>query len=106
MINKLLFPTIFFFLAFFLSSPLNAQIYVSPTGDDNNPGTIEQPFRTLAKAVLLSGPDTLIFMRGGVYSESATIRLNKSGQADKYIKVFAYPGEKPILDFSDRKSVV
>lgn len=77
-----------------------AQLYVSPSGSDLNPGTFELPFRNLSKAVSLAGPDTLIYLRGGIYFDSLTIRLNKTGQADKRIKVWAYPGEFPILDFS------
>jgi hypothetical protein len=78
------------------------QIYVSPTGDDNNPGTIELPYRTLTKAVSVSGPDTLIYMRGGVFNDSTTHMLNKTGLPDQYIKVWAYPGETPIIDFSNQ----
>ncbi len=77
-----------------------AQLYVAPSGSDSNPGTFELPFRNLSKAVSLAGPDTLIYLRGGIYFDSLTIRLNKTGQADKRIKVWAYPGEFPILDFS------
>jgi len=76
------------------------QIYVSPSGDDANPGTIDLPFKTLGKAVSVAGPDTLIYMRGGIYFDSTTVRLNKGGQPGKYIKVWAYPGEKPVIDFS------
>lgn len=79
-----------------------AQIYVSPTGNDSNPGTINLPFRTLTKAVSVAVPDTIIYMRGGVYNDSTTHTLNKSGQAGKYIKVWSYPGETPILDFSNQ----
>jgi len=96
--NILLF--IFVLLQFnFLS---NAQIFVSPTGDDNNPGTFDLPFRTLTKAVSIAGPDSLIYMRGGVYNDSTTHTLNKSGTVDHYIKVWAYPDETPILDFSNQ----
>lgn len=77
-----------------------AQIYVSPTGDDANPGTIDLPFKTLTKAITAAGPDSLIYMRGGTYSISSTITTTKSGLAGKYIKVWAYPGETPVLDFS------
>lgn len=77
-----------------------AQLYVAPSGSDLNPGTFELPFRNLSKAVSLAGPDTLIYLRGGIYFDSLTIRLNKTGQADKRIKVWAYPGEFPILDFT------
>lgn len=97
---KLTFSFILTFLILFLNLNLYAQIYVSASGDDSNPGTLELPFKTLTKAVSVSGPDTLIYMRGGVYYDSTTIRLNKTGQLNKYIKIWAYPGEKPILDFA------
>ncbi|MBI5475252.1 MAG: right-handed parallel beta-helix repeat-containing protein [Ignavibacteriales bacterium] len=96
--NKYVFTFLILFFSF--SSGLNSQIFVSPTGDDLNAGTIDLPFRTLVKAMSVSGPDSLIYMRGGVYSISATISTPKSGTVGKYIKVWAYPGEKPTLDFS------
>jgi len=39
-------------------------------------------------------------LRGGIYFDSLSIRLNKTGQLDKPIKIWAYPGELPIIDFS------
>jgi hypothetical protein len=78
---------------------LQAQIFVAPDGDDNNLGTFESPFRSLTKAISVSGADSLIYMRGGVYNDSTTIRLNKTGALDRPIKIWAYPGEKPIIDF-------
>jgi hypothetical protein len=82
------------------STSLLAQMYVSPTGSDTNPGTFDLPFRNLSKAISLAGPDSLIYLRGGIYFDSLSIRLNKTGQLDKPIKIWAYPGELPILDFS------
>jgi hypothetical protein len=96
---------IFLFLILFLiisNGDIYSQLYVSPTGNDNNPGTFQLPFRTLTKAVSLAGPDSLIYMRGGVYNDSTTHTLNRSGLANMHIKVFAYPGESPILDFSNQ----
>ncbi len=87
-------------MVFFYSASTIAQMYVSPTGSDNNPGTFDLPFRNLSKAISLAGPDSLIYMRGGIYYDSLTIKLNKTGQLDKPIKIWAYPGELPILDFS------
>lgn len=75
-------------------------MYVAPDGNDNNPGTFDLPFRNLSKAVSLAGADSLIYMRGGVYFDSLTIRLNKTGAAGHPVKIWAYPGEQPILDFS------
>jgi len=77
-----------------------SQIFVSPDGDDINPGTFILPFKTLTKAISVAGPDSLIYMRGGIYYDSTTIRLNKTGAVSQLIKIWAYPGEKPIIDFS------
>jgi hypothetical protein len=84
------------------STNISAQMYVAPDGDDENPGTFEQPFRSLAKAVSLAGPDSLIYMRGGVYYDSLSTRLNRTGQSGRPIKVWAYPGEVPIIDYTNQ----
>lgn len=80
----------------------NAQIYVAVDGDDDNPGTIEQPFKTIIHAITLAGPDSIIYVRGGIHYYDTTIRLNKSGQPDKRIKLWGYPGETVIIDFTDQ----
>jgi len=99
---KIFYLTFFALLIFSFLNQASAQIYVSPDGNDNYPGTFELPFKTLTKAVSVSGPDSLIYMRGGVYNESTTIRLNRSGQENLYIKIWNYPGELPILDFTNQ----
>lgn len=88
------------FLIILFSFNTYSQIFVAPDGDNENPGTIELPLKTLAHAVSLAGPDSLIYLRGGVYYEPSSVRLNTPGQPDKPIKIWAYPGEVPILDFS------
>jgi hypothetical protein len=88
------------FLVFLFNLSVYSQIFVSPEGDDSNPGTFELPLKSIAKAVSYAGPDSLIYLRGGIYYDSTTIRLNKSGQPGKYIKIWAYPGERPVVDFS------
>lgn len=42
-------------------------LFVSPQGDDANPGTIERPYKTLQRAVDRATPGSTIFVRGGVY---------------------------------------
>lgn len=75
--------------------------YVAPNGNNNNAGTIGSPFATLNRAVSNAQPGDVIVMRGGVYLHDDTIRLNNvSGTANNPIRVFAYPGEQPILDFA------
>lgn len=91
-----------FFVVFIFISSAPAQIFVSPAGDDNNPGTFDFPYKSLTKAISVAGPDSLIYMRGGIYYDSTTIRLNKTGDAAYPIKIWAYPGEKPIIDFTNQ----
>ena len=83
---------------------LKAQIYVSPYGDDSNSGTINKPFKTLSAAVTAAKEVTTIYLRGGVYSSSAKIKISKSGNSNSYYKLWAYPAERPILDFTGSNS--
>ncbi|MBK7172697.1 MAG: cadherin domain-containing protein [Bacteroidales bacterium] len=77
-----------------------AKYYISPTGNDNNTGTITSPFFNLNKAwTKVSAGDT-IYARGGVYNYTVVQRIqNKSGTAANPIKVWAYPGERPVFNF-------
>lgn len=70
--------------------------YVAPNGDDSNPGTEAQPFRTLDKGIsVLDSGDTL-YIREGTYYEEVTV--SSSGTAGKQITISAYPEEHPIID--------
>ncbi len=82
------------------SSPVVGEFYVSPSGNDSNPGTIAQPFYSLAKAVAIAGPGSTIYMRGGTYQYTATINLTQAGTAAAPIKILAYQNEKPVLSWS------
>ncbi|WP_127584452.1 hypothetical protein [Paenibacillus koleovorans] len=62
-----------------------ATYYVSPTGNDSNPGTLAQPFKTIAKArnvvrtinSSMTG-DIIVNLRAGDYFQSSTIEFNES----------------------------
>jgi hypothetical protein len=41
--------------------------YVSPGGDDANPGTQDKPWRTLQKACAELKPDTVVYLMAGTY---------------------------------------
>jgi len=71
-------------------------IYVSPDGSDANPGTLEQPYKTINKAASVATAGDTIYVRGGVYVESVSV--NNSGIAADPIRLMAYPGETPIID--------
>src|SRR6185312_7926843 len=85
-----------------------AEYYVSPTGSDANAGTMDAPFATLQKGVTAAAAGDTVWIRGGTYkvttpaSSGAGINFSKSGTSDtNRIKYWAYPGEKPLFDFTN-----
>lgn len=93
-----------------------ATYYVAPNGDDNAAGTLAAPWKTFARAQSGAFAGDTVYFRGGAYVYTAginacasrtdtvnVITLNKSGQAGKLIRYWAYPGEKPKFDFSQMK---
>lgn len=84
----------------FLSYTAVGQYFVAPLGSDNNPGTFDQPFATITKAHSVVAARDTIYVRGGVYTSSIIINLSKAGAATTKYHLLAYPGERPILDFS------
>jgi len=104
---RALFPLVgFAFLA--PRAALAADYYVSPSGNDTNPGSMAEPFATLQRAhTAVSAGDT-VYIRGGTYSivgvgasSSAGIALSKSGTSDtNRIRYWAYAGEVPVFDFA------
>jgi hypothetical protein len=92
----------------FLARSLPAtEWYVATNGNDSGAGTIDDPFATPQKAVTnpsLHVGDTN-YIRGGTYYLSTQLKLTSlSGTASNYNKLWAYPGEKPVLDFSGTSS--
>ncbi len=79
---------------------ISGQIYVSPDGDDSNSGTIDKPLKSIPLAMSRAYEDSIIYLRGGVYYLNVTIKPPRSGSENKHIRLWAFPGEKPILDFS------
>lgn len=88
------------------SIPIQAEYYVSPDGDDSNPGTLNEPFLTITKAqdVVrtinedMTG-DIVIYLRGGDYPVSAALSFNAadSGSNDYRVIYKAYEDEKPVI---------
>lgn len=93
--------------------------YVAPTGSDANPGSIDFPFRTVQRAQTSVVAGDTVYIRGGTYvmqeSDIAATttasgvqfayvtNLTKSGTAGKRINYWAYPGERPVFDYTNIK---
>ncbi len=81
------------------SSPADGNVfYVATDGDDGNPGTLAQPWRTIQHAAETASPGDTVYVRGGVYHEAVTVQV--SGAEGAPITFASAPGETAILDGS------
>jgi hypothetical protein len=97
-----------------VSSAAAANVYyVAPNGSDSAAGTQAAPWASIAHAQAVAQPGDTVYFRGGTYtythginscaSQTArvdAITLNKSGSSGNTIRYWAYPGEKPVFNFS------
>jgi Right handed beta helix region/Protein of unknown function (DUF1565) len=65
--------------------------YVATNGNDNNSGTLSNPFKTLTAAIEAANPGDEILLRGGNYV-SNEIRINKSN-----LHIKSYPNEWAVI---------
>src|SRR5439155_8953753 len=90
------------------ASAAQADFYVSPVGNDGNPGSLEKPFHSLARArdavsqlrkTRRVRSPVVVMLRGGTYrlSQSVVFSGRDSGTERARITYMAYPGESPIL---------
>lgn len=75
-----------------------ANYYVATNGNDNNPGTIGEPFATIQKGIDTAVAGDTVYVRGGTYSVSSRIKFNNSGTVGTPIVLRNYPGETPVVD--------
>lgn len=78
---------------------LAADYYVSPAGDDNNPGSEAAPWKTLAQACAVAGPGDRVHIGAGTYQEA--LSPGRSGEEGRPIRFVARPGEKVVLSGAD-----
>lgn len=89
-------------LCLLASMEVSAKDYYLAPGGTGNGMTIDKPFGDPIKAFAALKAGDVLYVRGGTYYLSQTIKVNQTGTADKRICVFAYPGdtERPVFDFS------
>ena len=97
-------------MCFFSISARGADVWVSPHGNDSNPGTVGEPFATIARAQqkvrdLREAARTYdyqplhIILRDGTYlvTREMILRPEDSGTVTNPFVISAAPGEKPVL---------
>jgi len=91
-----------------ISISINATTwYVATDGNDEGAGTIGDPWLTWEKAFTSSSVQAgdTVYFRGGVYPTTVTdgtgITITRDGTITDTLCYFNYPGETPILDFSN-----
>lgn len=103
----LLISSLLFFQLYTKAQTPHQFYYVSPNGNDNNPGTIENPLATFEGAQQLvrgfkkDSPQlpVTVYFRGGKYyrTQSAIFTSEDSGSKNGLVTYMAYPGEQPIV---------
>ena len=80
---------------------LSTNYYVSPNGNDNNPGTLSQPFQTIQKGidVALAG-DTVFIMEGTYVIGGSGLEMKRSGSAGNPIVFTNYNTDYVLIDMS------
>jgi hypothetical protein len=86
------------------AAPPATGIFVAPTGLDSNAGTLEAPYKTLSKALSVAKAGSQIWLRGGTFAQTSTIKIDVSGTAGNLLKIWAYEGENPVFDFTGQTS--
>ncbi|MCB9852694.1 MAG: hypothetical protein H6819_06335 [Phycisphaerales bacterium] len=90
-----------------LTNAAVVQFYISPDGDDANPGSIDLPFATLHRAQAavrsrLAGEiddDVWVYLRDGVYRIESPVEFGivDSPPPGRIVHYAAYPGERPVI---------
>lgn len=102
---KLTIYSLLVFSVFASAVPVQAATYyVATTGNDSNPGTIDQPFATVKKGVsMLTQPGMTLYLRGGTYNQgngwdpANQIIIQNSGTRASPITITSYSGERARL---------
>lgn len=87
--------------------------FVSPSGDDANPGTFERPWKTVMRAAqaVADPAQATLYLRTGTYpvevpptpgkTNSNVLRINNTSPR----RWMAWPGEKPVIDLGFTEAV-
>ena len=72
-----------------------SSVYVSPTGNDSNPGTLAAPVQSFNQALTLATSGTIVFLRGGNYGRQYVFHHIYS--ASNPVTIQSFPGERAVV---------
>jgi hypothetical protein len=81
------------------------EYYVSPCGDDDNPGTEQYPYRTITRGLHGASPSPtsklepgdILTLFGGTYLEAVKV-AHLAGTEGNEITIRSFPGERAVID--------
>ena len=118
------YKVILILLFLFITQLINSQdYYVSDSdGSDDNPGTLEAPFKTINQAISMVNAGGTVYVMNGTYQNANygnvdpstntsmnnqhVVTINKSGSDGAFITVRNYPGHLPKIQFDGRGGIV
>jgi hypothetical protein len=80
------------------TSGYGTEYFVSKTGNDSNPGTEAQPWKTIKKAADTMTAGDSVLIKAGTYNER--VQPRNSGSAGEYITYTSYPNDTVVIDGS------
>jgi hypothetical protein len=78
--------------------------FVSPTGNDSNPGSLASPFLTITKGLNTITTSGTLYLRDGTYAQPTKLSLTRIGLTNGAIRLWAYPGETPVINSTGNSS--
>src|SRR5690349_12834949 len=69
-----------------------ADLYVSTSGSDANPGTVDLPLLTPHRALELAAAGDTVYLRQGTYRIAASLEVRQAG-----LTIASFPGERAAI---------
>jgi parallel beta-helix repeat protein len=83
--------------------PREINYYVSPSGDNSNPGSLNKPWQTIQHAVDQVLPGDTIYIQGGTYQES--VRISISGELNRPITLMNFNDKPVTIEGGDKPAI-
>jgi hypothetical protein len=82
--------------------------YISPSGSDDNEGSLRYPWRTLERVnrMIFNHGDTILFESGAVFNGTFYLDSIDSGDEDGYVIISSYGPGRAVIDGGTREGII